>query len=342
MEYKDYYSILGVAKTASEKEIKSAYRKLARKHHPDVNPNDKAAEARFKDINEAYEVLSDAEKRKLYDDLGPRWQEYQQYGADPRTAAGQATRSGAPGSGGARYQTRTMSPDEMRDLFGEGAPFSDFFYSIFGEQAGGRGSRERAGTAPRRQPISQRGGDLEHETEVTLEEAATGTQRVLQWQDAEGKTHRLEARIPAGVDDGSRVRLSGQGLPGIGENAPAGDLYLIVRVLPHPLFERQGNDVRVRLPVELTTAVLGGEVMVPTPRGTRLAVKIPPETQNNQVIRLRGQGMPVLGKAGTRGDFLVQVQAVLPSHLSAEERELFTQLARLRGQATATENAKAR
>jgi DnaJ-class molecular chaperone len=144
------------------------------------------------------------------------------------------------------------------------------------------------------------------------------------------------------VDDGSRVRLSGQGLPGVGPNAPAGDLYLIVRVLPHPLFERQGNDVRVRLPVELTTAVLGGEVTVPTPRGTKLALKVPAETQNNQVIRLRGQGMPVLGtKAETRGDLLVQVQVVLPSHLSAEERDLFTQLARLRGRSAGNEHVRA-
>jgi curved DNA-binding protein len=320
MDYKDYYKILGVAKTASSKEIKSAYRRLARKHHPDVNPGDKVAEARFKDINEAYEVLSDTEKRKLYDELGPRWQEYQQYGADPRTA-GQYPSAQSGAGGRQRTQYRTMTEQEMHDLFGDDAPFSDFFYSIFGQQGAGRSPRQAA----------RRGSDLEHEVEVTLEEAATGTQRVLQWQDQDGKTRRIEARIPAGVDDGSRVRLSGQGMPGSGDSALAGDLYLVVRVLPHPLFERTGADVRVKCPVELTTAVLGGEVTVPTPRGTKLAVKIPAETQNNRVIRLRGQGMPVLGNLEKRGDLLVQVEAILPTHLSDEERALFERLAALRG-----------
>jgi len=316
MEYKDYYSILGLSKTATEKEIKSAFRKLARQHHPDVNPGDKKAEQRFKDLNEANEVLSDPEKRKLYDELGPRWCDYQ---AGAPSGAG----AGPFGAGmGGRQQTRTMSDAEMRDLFGEGAPFSDFFYSVFGQQGG-------AGRGGVGMPAS-RGSDLEHEVEVTLEEAATGALRVLQWQQPDGKARRLEARIPAGVDDGARVRLSGQGLPPATGKGQPGDLFLIVRLLPHPLFERLGADVRVKLPVELTTAVLGGEITVPTPRGTKLAVKVPAETQNNQVIRLRGQGMPQVGRADQRGDLLVVVQAVLPTNLSDEERELFGQLSRLR------------
>ena len=328
MDFKDYYEILGLKRGATDKEIRSAYRKLARKYHPDVNPGNKEAEARFKETNEAHEVLSDPEKRKLYDELGPRWREYEQY----RAAGGQATPEeflrgtaarGFGAGGGPRYEYRTVNPEDLSDLFGEGAPFSDFFYQTFGRgaQAGGAGRGGRAVQVP--------GQDIEQQVEITLEEAVKGTTRVLQYADRQG-SRRIEASIPAGVREGSRIRLAGQGGPGYngGRN---GDLYLIVHIKPHPLFEVKEADVHVNVPVELHTCMLGGEAMVPTPRGTRLALTIPAETQNGRVFRLSGQGLPAMHGHGKAGDLYAKVQVVLPTHLSAEERSLFQRLAELRG-----------
>ena len=328
MDFKDYYELLGLKKSATDKEIRSAYRKLARKYHPDVNPGNKEAEARFKEINEAHEVLSDPEKRKLYDELGPRWREYEQF----RAAGGQATPEeflrgttarGSGAGGGPRYEYRTMSEEDLSDLFGEGAPFSDFFYQTFGggARAGGTGRRGRAVQVP--------GQDIEQQVEITLEEAVKGTTRVLQYADRQG-TRRIEATVPAGVREGSRIRLAGQG--GAGYNGGRnGDLYLIVHIKPHPLFEIKDADVHVNVPVELHTCMLGGEAMVPTPKGTRLALTIPPETQNGRVFRLSGQGLPAMQGRGKAGDLYARVQVVLPTHLSAEERNLFQRLAELRG-----------
>lgn len=324
MEFKDYYEALGVSKGASEKEIRSAFRKLARKYHPDVNPGDKAAEARFKEINEANEVLSDPEKRALYDELGPRWREYEQYRAAGGTAtpaeflrgtAGMGGMAGAGARGGTRYEYRTMNMDDLNDLFGESAPFSDFFYQAFGG-----GGRTATG------PVA--GQDIEQEVEITLEEAVRGTSRVLQYTDQQGQ-RRIEASIPAGARDGSRIRLAGQGAPGR-SGGPGGDLYLVVRIKPHPLFELKEADIHLDLPVELHVAMLGGEVRVPTPKGTQLALTIPPETQNGRVFRLSGQGLPSLRSHGKPGDLYAKVQVVLPTHLSAEERALFERLAALR------------
>lgn len=324
MEYKDYYQILGIEKKATEKEIRSAFRRLARKYHPDVNPNNPEAEAKFKEINEAHEVLSDPEKRQKYDELGPRWREYEQWqkaggqpGAGPFEGFGQA-----PGGGG-RY--RTMTEEDVQDLFGEGGEFSDFFQTFFG--SGGRPSG-RAGTG-RRAARPRRGRDQEEPVEITIQEALAGTRRLLQMLQPEGTVRRLEVKIPAGVTEGSRVRMAGQGGPG-GGGGPAGDLYLRIHLADDPVFTRRGDDLEVRVPVDLTVMVLGGEVRVPNPRGGGLSLKIPPGTQNNRAFRLRGQGLPRLAPAGERGDLLATAQVVLPENLTSEERTLFERLAALR------------
>jgi curved DNA-binding protein len=288
MEFRDYYTVLGVKKNASEKEIRAAFRKLARQHHPDVNPGNKAAEDRFKEINEANEVLSDPEKRALYDALGARWREYQDYRAAGGTAspadfarASQATPQAGRRSRGTRGAT--MTADDLRDIYGQEKPFSDFFGDVFG------------GRAPRASGPA-RGGDVEVPVEISLEDAFRGSRVTLQLTDPSGQARALEAAVPRGVHDGARVRLAGQGTPGR-NGGPNGDLFMLISVRPHPVFTRDGDDLHTPLPVELTTCLLGGEVQLQTLKGTRLTVRIPPETQNGQVIRLRGQGMPthVLG-----------------------------------------------
>ncbi|MGC8875157.1 MAG: DnaJ C-terminal domain-containing protein [Chloroflexia bacterium] len=319
MEYKDYYQILGVPRDASQADIKKAYRRLARKYHPDMNPGDKRAEERFKEINEAYEVLSDPEKRRRYDELGSRWKEFEQWqraGGDAASwpfgwAPGGAWTSG-PGGG---FQYRTVTPEELQEIFGE-SPFSEFFSFFFGGMPSERHTRR---TTTRR---AARAPSLEQPVEITLEEAYRGTQRVIQLQEADGRVRRLEVKIPPGVDNGSRVHISaGDG---------GADLYLVIRVSPHPQFERKGDDLYVQLPLDLYTAVLGGEVDVPSLKGTRLRLRIPPETQNGRTFVLRGQGMPKLKAPGQYGDLYATVSVRLPCNLSAEERELFRRLAELR------------
>jgi len=261
MEYKDYYRILGVDRNATEKEIKQAYRRLARKYHPDVNPGDKEAEERFKEINEAYEVLSDPEKRRKYDQLGASWQQWQRMGGNPRDFDWSQWFSREWPGGRVHVEY-----GDLGDLFGEGI-FSDFFRAIFGDV----GTRPRARWWEAR-PRYARGQDYEQPVEISLEEAFRGTKRVL---EKDGR--RLEVTIPPGVKTGSRVRIAGQGGPGIGGGRP-GDLYLKVTVLPHPIFKRQGDDLHCEVPVDLYTAVLGGEVRVPTLEGD-VMLKIPPGTQ---------------------------------------------------------------
>ena len=325
MEYKDYYKIMGVDKKATAKELKQAYRRLARKYHPDVNQGSKEAEAKFKEINEAYEVLGDPEKRKRYDQLGANWKHYDEWQRQGGQAQGQPfdwSQFGFdPGEGrNTRYQYRTLTEEEMQNLFGASGGFSNFFYTFFGDPGMGVDTGHRA--------ASRRGRDIEQPVEVTLEEAFSGTTRLIQMSDASGKPHRLEARIPPGVNEGSRVRLAGQGAPGVGRG-PAGDLYLIIRISPHHLFERRGDDLHLKLSVPLTTAMLGGELQVPTLNG-RVVLKIPPETQNGKVFRLKGKGMSRLGEPNGRGDLYAEVKVVLPQQLSAKERELFQELASLR------------
>lgn len=319
MEYKDYYKILGVDKKASKDEIKKAYRKLARKHHPDVNPGDKSSEERFKEINEAYQVLSDDEKRDKYNRFGSQWQQYQRAGGraeDFDWGAWQAQ----PGRGGT--YTREVSPEEFEQMFGGGlGGFSDFFETLFG----GGGIRGASfGDRGRQTPRPRRGQDIEHRVQISLEEAFHGTTRMLEWEGG----RRIEAKIPPGVHTGSRVRLSGQGGAGH-DQGKAGDLFLKVEVLPTPNFEREGNDLRVTVPVDLYTAVLGGEVDVPSIDRT-VKLNIPPETTNGKMFRLRGMGMPKLSKKTERGDLFATIDVQIPRNLSTEEKDLFERLRELR------------
>ncbi len=316
MEYKDYYATLGVPKTASQAEIKKAYRKLARELHPDTN-KDPAAEKRFKEANEAHAVLSDPEKRKHYDELGSNWGAYQQAGYGSGGATDWAGFGGAPG--GTRWTYRTVSPDEM-------GGFSDFFRAFFGTDAGGfaTGSPGSAGGfesaydfggsagAPRR----VRGPQASAEAEITLAEAMKGTTRMV---DVDGR--RLEVTIPAGVSDGARIKLRGGGVRGNGGSA--GDLTITVRIKPDSRFERRGADLHTEVPITLQQALLGGEVPVSLPTGS-VKLRIRPNTQNGQQIHLRGRGLPKRG--GEKGDLVVTARVVLPT-LDDEARAAFEQFA---------------
>lgn len=291
MDFRDYYATLGVPKTATEKDIKQAFRKLARKHHPDVNPGDRGAEARFKEVNEAYEVLGNPESRKKYDELGANWRQYEQAGAAPW---------GAQGPGGARVHQ--MTPEEVEAMFGEGgSPFSDFFNTFFGGLPRNDGSRGRRGPGPR----GRRVPEVEHELPLDLAAALGGrTERISVEGPSGPKT--FEVRIPAGVTDGSRLK--------------AGDVFLRVRLLPHPRFERSGRDLTTTVSVPVTTAVLGGPVEVATLSGGRLTMKLPPGTQPGQRLRLKGHGLPAPGAPDDRGDLFARIEVRVPTTLSAEAR----------------------
>ena len=313
MEYKDYYSILGVPKGADEAEVKKAYRKLAKQHHPDRNPGDKAAEAKFKEISEAYEVLSDPEKRKLYEQFGSQWQGYQRAGA-----------SGHPGAGGSPFG-QNISPEDFERIFGQGfrggggrttsggaGQFSDFFETLFGGGMGGRGGRTGFGGGMPQQVPSQ-----QLDVEITLEEAFQGTTRQLSRADGPP----LTAKIPKGVKTGSKVKLSGA--------LNGQDIYLVITVLPHGRYERDGDDLRLKVPVDLYTAILGGPTEVPALDKT-VTLTIPAGTPNGRAIRLRGLGMPKLGQSEERGDLYATIEVQLPTQLSAEEKALFEQLRTIR------------
>lgn len=304
VEYKDYYKLLGVSRSASKEEIAKAYKKMARKYHPDLNPNDPDAEARFKEVNEAHEVLKDEEKRRLYDQLGPDWQHGQSF----------------QGAQGHRYAN-----------FGGGAGFdssgfSDFFDMIFGN-AGAGGYRHSSGFGP--DPFGnfsarqRKGRDVEAQLTLTLEEALKGGKKSLTLQgQGGGDSRRLEVSIPAGVREGAKIRLSGQGDPGMG-GGPAGDLYLRVRLAEHPVFHVDGSDVLVDVYVAPWEAVLGAAVRVPTLDG-EVQLKIAPGTGSGKKLRLRGKG---LGPAASRGDQYVRIQIRVPENPSPEERELWEKLA---------------
>ena len=340
MDFKDYYSTLGVAKTASQKEIKQAYRKLARKHHPDVNPGDKTAETRFKGITEAYEVLGDPDKRKKYDELGANWRQYEQAGAaggqgfDPRQGGSWNVNYGGGGPQGGGF--RTMTEDEMREMFGDANPFSDFFQTFFGGSARTDEPRGRARGARASRSAARPGRDIEQELELGLDDLYKGAMRRFSIQH-DGQSRTVDVRIPAGVGDGSRVRVAGEGEPGSGGAQP-GDLYLRIRQAPHPQFERKARDLYTRVPIPLTTAVLGGEAEVKTLGGKSLRLKIPPTTQNAQVFRLKGHGMPAPGKPDEHGDLYATVDVQLPKEVTAEQRKHFEELQKLE---TGTKNSAA-
>ncbi len=340
MAGKDYYNILGISRTATDKEIKQAYRRLARQYHPDVNPGNKAAEEKFKLINEAYEVISDAEKRKKYDQYGDQWEEAERYAQATHQQpppGWQSARTGRStgGGGGAGVPFEYEESGDLGDIF------SQFF--------GGRTATGARGRAAR----SRKGQDIEHSIEITLEEAYNGAIRnisirnevpcaackgtgriqnlpcsVCRGAGVVSQVKRLEVKIPAGVNNGSRVRIAGKGEPGAAGGA-AGDLYLVISVQHHNLFERKEDDLYVNISIPLVAAVLGGEVQVPTLKGTKLALRIPPETQNEQLFRLTGQGMPHLGDSA-RGDLLVTMKVVLPTGLTPEEKALFNKLREMR------------
>jgi curved DNA-binding protein len=308
MEYKDYYKILGVDKKATDKEIKSAFRKLARQYHPDVNPDNPQAEARFKEINEAYEVLGDAEKREKYDQLGANWQRWQQAGQ----TGGFDWAQWAGNMGGPRPNVRYGDPE---DLFG--GDFSDFFQTIFG---GGGSPGTRRTYEYRTRP--QTGQDIEHELEISLAEAYYGTNRLVR---KDGR--RLQVKIPAGARTGTKVRMRGEGEAGPG-GGQAGDLYLKVKVADDPAFERKEDDLYVKAPVDLYTAVLGGEIRISTMSG-EVTLKVPPGSQNGQTFRLRGKGMPKLSRPDEHGDLYAKLEVKLPTQLTPEQRKLFEQLRNL-------------
>jgi len=330
MPGKDYYKVLGVDRGATEKEIKKAYRRLARKHHPDVNPGDASAEEKFKEVSQAYEVLSDPEKRKKYDQFGEQWQYAEQF-----TRAGSGFRWDSGEGGTATFDFGGSG------LGGQGGIFGDIMGDLGGRRSGLRSSRR-----PRA------GENVDYPIEVTLEEAFHGTIRHLEIQNASdcsrcagrgirgGKVclacngsgrvaqpRRLEVKIPRGVKMGSRVRLAAEGGEGHA-GGPRGDLYLVVSIKTHERFQRKDDDLYADVAVPLATTVLGGEVKARTLTG-RVALKIPLEAQNGQSLRLVGQGMPHLGDSA-RGDLFLKVKVVLPTRLTTREKELFQELRKLR------------
>lgn len=298
MEYRDYYKILGVDKSASQDEIKKAYRKLAVKYHPDKNPGDKEAEKRFQEINEANEVLSDPEKRKKYDAMGENWRHYQESGG--RTGGFDWSQYASPG-GGFTFE------GDASDFFGQEG-FSDFFSSFFG---GGRGrTRGRA---------SFKGQDYQVEMELTLEEAYHGTSRILQLNG-----QKIRIKIKPGISDGQVLSIKGKGGAGV-NGGPAGDLLVTVHVLPHPLYIRQGDDLEQNITISLYTAVLGGTATAETLTG-KVNFKVPAGIQPGKTLRLKGKGMPVYNEPGRYGDLLLRIDISVPMNLSEEEKELFRKL----------------
>jgi curved DNA-binding protein len=340
VQYKDYYQTLGVPRGASDADIKKAFRKLAREHHPDVAKNKKQAEEKFKEINEAYEVLSDPAKRKRYDELGANWQSGAEFRVPPgwesftrgRTASGR-------GPGGAEYEFQ----------FG-GTGFSDFFEQIFGSM-GGRGAQGfgRGGGFAEDAMGTERGQDIQGDILVTLEEAMRGSVRSVSVRHAVAcdscrgtgqrnrracsacggngqvvKTETYQVKVPAGVTEGQRLRLAGRGEAGMGGGA-AGDLYLQVRLARHPDFEVEGHNLIHEAEIAPWEAVLGANIAVPTLAG-KVNIKVPPGTQNGQKLRVRGRGLPQRG--GGSGDLIVETRIEVPKRVADSERKLWEQLAR--------------
>ena len=314
VQFRDYYETLGVSKTANEDEIRSAFRKLARKYHPDVAKDKKTAEEKFKQINEAYEVLSDPEKRRKYDQLGENWNQPGGFQPPPQWGAGQ------PGGG---FHRGSGENGGVEFEFG-GTGFSDFFEAFFG---GGRG-RSAFGGFGQRETMAERGSDVEADIMVTLEEALHGSTRQVSLRRAGSKkTETYQVRIPRGVREGQRIRLAGQG-EASERGGKSGDLFLRVRLARHPDFSVEGSDLVHEVKIAPWQAVLGDQLVVPTLEGNA-RLKLPSGTQGGQRFRLRERGLP--GVSGQRGDLYVVVQIALPKKLTEREREIWEQLARLHG-----------
>ena len=304
MEYKDYYTILGVDKNATTDEIRKAYRKLATKYHPDKNPDDKSAETKFKEINEAKQVLSDPEKRKLYDKFGADWKHYKDAGEKGDFDWSKYARQDR-GSGQTYYY---KSSGNFDDIFaGEG--FSDFFQTLFG------GGFSRSHT---QYPNFQKGEDLQAELTISLDEAYSGTTRFFELQN-----QKIKLNIKPGIENNQKLKLAGKGAPG-SNGRPSGDLIITVKITPHHRYTREGKNLYQDLPLDIYTAILGGNVVVPTLKG-KIKVDIPPGTQNGKLLRLGGQGMPDFNNK-SRGDLILKVIIQIPESLSDEEYDLFKKL----------------
>jgi curved DNA-binding protein len=324
MDFKDYYNILGVKPDADLKTIKKTYHQLAKKYHPDVNPGDKKAEEKFKEVTEAYQAISDPENRKKYDELRQNYQQWQQQGGHGNFDWNRWQTG--PGTGG---YTRTMSPEEFADIFGDYGSmddltggFSDFFSTIFG--MGGISREDNYSTIHRRGSQRARAGrDTEADLTVTLEESYHGTTRVIQIGEK-----KIEAKIPKGVRNGSKIRLSGQGRPGSG-GGPSGDLYLTINVQADPRFVQENDDLTMDVPVDFYTAIFGGEIGIKTLSGEVL-LKIPPMSQSGKKFRLKGKGMPKLEQPKVHGDLYAQIKIVLPNNLTEAELKTLKQLAERR------------
>ena len=316
MNYKDYYKILGVSKNADEKEIKKAYRRLARQYHPDKNQGNKQAEERFKEINEAYEVLGDTDNRSKYDQLGSNYHRYQQMGGNSADFDFSQYFSQGFSGGGQRGNV------DFGDLFGSqggfgsqsSGGFSDFFNTIFSQQ------QTRTRQAPRQDFFSQQANtsNMEQVVTISLEEAFQGTTRSFSQNGTS-----FTAKIPRGAKNGTKIRLKGKGnVTAYGQS----DLYLVVQVTPHKQFKRAGNNLEVDVPVDVVTAVLGGKVTVPTLTGD-VTLKIPDGTQGGQTFRLRNKGMPHLRQPSESGDLMAKITIQIPQNISAEEKAIYQQLA---------------
>ncbi|MFZ3371404.1 MAG: J domain-containing protein [Desulfitobacteriaceae bacterium] len=321
MDFKDYYNVLGVKPDTDNKTIKKTYHQLAKKHHPDVNPGDKSSEDKFKEVTEAYQAISDPEKRKKYDELRQNYQQWQQRGG--RDNFDWDRWQANPGAG---RNTRTMTPEDFAQAFGNGGganemggDYSDFFSSIFG----GGGETDRMNMHRRGAPRARAGRDSEAELTVTLEESFHGTSRVLQIGDK-----RIEAKIPKGVRNGSKIRLSGQGGLGSG-GGPSGDLYLTISVQTDSRYAQDNDDLVMDIPVDFYTAVLGGEISIKTFSGEVL-LKLPPMSQSGKKFRLKGKGMPNLEQPKMQGDLFAQIKIILPDNLIEAEIATLKKLAETR------------
>lgn len=307
MAYIDYYKVLGVDKSATQDEIKKAYRKLARKHHPDLNQNDPNAKDKFQEINEANEVLSDTEKRKKYDEYGEHWKHADEFEAQKRQQSAGGGSGGQWYSGGEGFDTSGFG-SAFEGFGGNEGGFSDFFESLFGQRGRSRGASS-----------GFRGQDYNAELQLSLQEAAQTHKQIL---NVNGKKIRIT--VPAGVENGQTIKLKGHGGPGANDG-PAGDLYITFSIPEDPVFKRVGNDLYITVPLPLYTAILGGEETIDT-LDSKVKLKIKPETQNGTMVRLKGKGFPKYKQEGKAGDLIITYSIQLPTKLTEKQKELFREL----------------